>query len=237
MMVAWEYIQKAKSGLAILLLVVLLTVGISNTGSASGPKKTEPDRPVPLRLFGTIEFRSSLKALPQWVRVLSVIEQQMGDYTNCIGDACSPAAKSWQQMIRLARSKSPMETLKTVNAFFNKWPYRLDIEIYGVSDYWASPNEFLKMSGDCEDFSIAKYFALKQLGFNTETMRIVVVRDKIRNIGHAVLAVYMDDTAFILDNLSNLILPHSRYQHYVPQYSVNGANRWAHIRLIGRQGF
>ena len=130
-----------------------------------------------------------------------------------------------------------METLKAVNAFFNQWPYRLDIEVYGRSDYWASPGEFLKLSGDCEDYSIAKYFALKQLGFETQNMRIVVIKDRIRNIGHAVLAVYMDETVYILDNLSDLVLPHSRYRHYIPQYSVNGENRWAHIQPIGKQGF
>lgn len=130
-----------------------------------------------------------------------------------------------------------METLESVNALFNKWPYRLDIETYGKSDYWASPNEFLKLSGDCEDYSIIKYFALKQLGFNADNMRIVIVKDRIRNIGHAVLAVFINDTAFILDNLSNLVLPHSKYQHYIPQYSVNGVNRWAHIRPIGKQGY
>lgn len=140
-------------------------------------------------------------------------------------------------MIHLSANKPPMETLKTVNTFFNQWPYRLDIEAYGKSDYWASPNEFFKMSGDCEDYSIIKYFALQQLGFKTENMRIVVIKDAIRNINHAVLAVYINDTAYILDNMSNLVLPHSKYQHYVPQYSVNGANRWAHIRPTGKQGF
>ncbi len=190
-----------------------------------------------MKLFGTIEFRSDLKALPQWKRVLSEVGHQMTDFSTCKGDECSPAAKSWQRGIRWSRNKSPMDTLKTVNTFFNKWPYRLDIEVYGQTDYWASPKEFMKLSGDCEDYAIAKYFALQQLGFKTQNMRIVVIKDRIRNIGHAVLAVYMDKTAYILDNMSNLVLPHSRYQHYIPQYSVNGANRWAHIRPIGKQGF
>ena len=52
------------------------------------------------------------------------------------------------------------------------------------------------------------------------------VRDTVRNLGHAVLAVYMDGTAYILDNLSNAILPHDRLRQYRPQYSVTeqGAN-------------
>lgn len=127
-----------------------------------------------------------------------------------------------------------MAQLKAVNKYFNQWPYRLDIERYGVTDYWAAPEEFLTLSGDCEDYSIAKYFALKQLGFNSRHMRIVVVKDRIRNVGHAVLAVYLDGTAYILDNLSNLVLPHTKYSHYIPQYSVNETNRWAHVGTVGK---
>ena len=226
------WLRQFKKGLAISLLAGVLVAGFYRNSTAEGRRHQTP-----VKLFGTVEFRSDLKALPKWRRVLSKVEQQMTEFSTCKGQACSSAAKSWQQGIRQSKNISPMETLKAVNAFFNQWPYRLDIEVYGRTDYWASPKEFLKLSGDCEDYSIAKYFALKQLGFKPRDMRIVVIKDRIRNIGHAVLAVYMDDTAYILDNLSNLVLPHSRYRHYLPQYSVNGTNRWAHIRPIGKQGF
>lgn len=234
-MVAWAIKTVSKrwvAGIAICILVAVVPGHIAAIEKA-------PSRiyPTPVRLFGTIEFRSDLKTLPQWARVLSVVGRQIKGYQACRNNTCPPAAISWQKMIHLSANKPPMETLKTVNTFFNQWPYRLDIEAYGKSDYWASPNEFFKMSGDCEDYSIIKYFALQQLGFKTENMRIVVIKDAIRNINHAVLAVYINDTAYILDNMSNLVLPHSKYQHYVPQYSVNGANRWAHIRPTGKQGF
>jgi len=223
--------------LAVLLVTSMLVAGAYGTSAAAGNGQKTRKKPGRVKLFGTIEFRSDLKSLPQWKRVLSKVEQQMTDFTTCKGSGCSAAAKSWQRGIRRSKDKPPKDTLKAVNAFFNKWPYRLDIEVYGRTDYWASPKEFLKFSGDCEDYSIAKYFALQQLGFKAQNMRIVVIKDRIRNIGHAVLAVYMDDTAYILDNMSNLVLPHSKYRHYIPQYSVNGANRWAHIRPIGKQGF
>lgn len=50
-----------------------------------------------------------------------------------------------------------------------------------------------------------------------------------RGIGHAVLAVYLADDILILDSLSSLIVSHSRYQHYVPQASMNETTRWAHF--------
>ena len=38
-------------------------------------------------------------------------------------------------------------------------------------------------------------------------MRIVVLRDTIRNLAHAVLVVYLNDEAYVLDNLSNYAGP------------------------------
>ena len=57
----------------------------------------------------------------------------------------------------------------------------------------------------------------KELGIPPETMRIVVLRDTIRNLAHAVLVVYMNDNAYVLDNLSNAVLSHTRFKHYSPQ--------------------
>ena len=87
----------------------------------------------------------------------------------------------------------------------------------------------MSRSGDCEDYAIAKYFALRALGFDRDALRIVVLKDRIRGIGHAVLAVYLADDILILDNLSDRIFSHLKYKHYVPQYSMNETARWAHV--------
>ncbi len=122
-----------------------------------------------------------------------------------------------------------MPQVNSVNSFFNRWPYKLDQDLYGVSEYWASPLEFLRRSGDCEDYSIAKFFALRQLGIGNDQLRVVILFDRIRNIGHAVLAVYEGSEILILDSLSDAVLPHWRYKHYQPQYSMNETTRWAHL--------
>ncbi len=209
---------------------LLLLLGAAGKGLVAEEKV----KPEGVQLFGTIEFKTSLKALPQWNRVLSVADDQARRLSQCSGAACPPAAQSWQKALRQSKSQPPLAQLKAVNRYFNQWPYRLDIERFGVIDHWATPVEFLSLSGDCEDYSIVKYFALKQLGFAGRDMRIVVVKDRIRNVGHAVLAVYIDHTAYILDNLSNLVLPHETYSHYLPQYSVNEAHGWAHIGAVGK---
>lgn len=65
---------------------------------------------------------------------------------------------------------------------------------------------------------------------DTDKLRIVVLRDTLRRLSHAVLAVYMDNDIVILDNISNAILPQGRLRHYVLQFSFNEKSRWAHMR-------
>jgi len=184
-------------------------------------------------LFGSVELKSdSLKGLPQWTRVLGAVDRERKAFDDCAADASlctSPILKHWRQIITMAAALPRDQRIKAVNGFFNRWPYKLDREVYGVSEYWATPKEFMARSGDCEDFAIAKYFALRKLGFKKEVLRVVILMDQIRGIGHAILAFYAKDEILILDSLSNLILPHSRYKHYVPQYSMNETTRWAHI--------
>ena len=184
-------------------------------------------------LFGSVEIASkSFKALPQWARVLQNMEKELPEFRRCAtdpGSCTSPPLKAWAEVIASAKGLPRKEQLHMVNKFFNRWPYKLDPELYGVSEYWASPTEFMRRSGDCEDYSIAKFFVLRELGFKSEELRIVILLDRIRNIGHAVLAYYSGAEILILDSLSDVILPHHKYRHYIPQYSMNETTRWAHV--------
>ena len=136
----------------------------------------------------------------------------------------------WKDLKSRVKGKPLLEQLDIINRFWNLWPYRTDKEVYGKQDYWAAPYEFLAKSGDCEDYCIIKYYTLKELGIPVEKMRIVVVRETIRNIGHAVLAVYDGDDVYILDNLSDAVRPMERIRNYVPQFSVNEKYRWVHVK-------
>ena len=187
----------------------------------------------PPELFGTVEFRAeSLAALPQWQRTLRQIDQERGTY-----EACSEAAPScpsrgimaWQAMLKGQVGRAPIDQLQAVNRFLNDWRYKADAQNYGQRDYWATPLEFLRQSGDCEDYAITKYVSLRQLGFEAERLRLVVVRDVLRDLAHAVLAVYLDDQVFILDNLTRAVLPQEQVTQYVPYYSINETTRWAHV--------
>jgi len=184
-------------------------------------------------LFGSTEISSAnLEALPQWARVLSKMKTERKQFRACLDNAaaCSTAGlKSWREVAAAARGKPQLEQLKTVNGYFNRWPYKIDRELYGVSEFWATPQEFMKRSGDCEDYSIAKFFALRDLGYDNERLRIVILMDRIRRIGHAVLAVYGMGDILILDSLTDLVFSHKKYKHYVPQYSMYETTSWAHF--------
>ena len=184
-------------------------------------------------LFGSTEISAAkLTALPQWARVLSKMKTERKQFRACLDSdaACTAAGlRSWREVVAETQGKPQLEVLKTVNGYFNRWPYRIDRELYGVSEYWATPQEFMKRSGDCEDYAIAKFFVLRDLGYANEDLRIVILMDRIRRIGHAVLAVYAMGDILILDSLTDLIFSHRKYRHYVPQYSMNETTRWAHF--------
>lgn len=224
--------------MAVVVISLGIAAGLCGCSSKAAAKPTEaPPLPVETSikpgkgLFRSHEFRSSLQSLPGWDRVMAAAQSQVESMAACDASSreCPPAAFSWQKIIEQASRLGAYAQMKKVNAYFNRWPYRLDIDVYGVSDYWATPKEFLQLSGDCEDFSIVKYYALRTLGFDPHNLRIVLLRDTIRNISHAVLAVRLGDETYIMDNMSDLVLPHLKYEHYVPQYSVNEFYRWAHI--------
>lgn len=186
-------------------------------------------QPAPVRLFGTVEFRSPIAQLPKWQRVRDSEIKRPSFTATGLDTNNTSVAQRWN-WIREKVSDAPlMEKVKEVNKFFNQWPYKMDREIWGVEDYWATPREFVQKSGDCEDYAITKYYALRDLGVPANLLRVAAVKDNIRNIGHAVLIVYMDDDARVLDNLTNLVLSHKKLPHYLPQYTVNEEFLWRHV--------
>lgn len=184
-------------------------------------------------LFGTREFRAaSLAALPQWRGVLERVEAERPRWRACALDpkACpGRGAAAWRALLRGLEGAPLQEQLRAINRFANQFRYRTDDQNWGRSDFWSTPFEFLARSGDCEDYAIFKYLSLRELGVPADRLRLVVLKDTIRALAHAVLAVWDDDQIWILDNVTNAILRHDRLGHYVPYYSVNEEARWAHV--------
>jgi predicted transglutaminase-like cysteine proteinase len=136
--------------------------------------------------------------------------------------------KKWLDELDALKDKDSAAQLAEVNKLMNQADYVQDQTNWGVSDYWASPGEFLAKFGDCEDYAIAKYMALKYLGWKAEDMRVVAVKDLNLKVGHAILAVYHDDRIDILDNQIKIVVDSRKVRHYEPVYSINEKAWWRH---------
>ena len=150
---------------------------------------------------------------------------------------------SWLKLIAENKKKAETEKLKLVNDFFNQIPFISDEEHWGVQDYWATPSEMLASNGgDCEDYSIGKYFTLLALNVGMDKMRITYV--KARNLppadqAHMVLTYYAkpDAVPLVLDNIVREIRPATERADLTPVYSFNGEGLWlAKERGSGRVG-
>lgn len=126
-------------------------------------------------------------------------------------------------------SESETTKLNLVNDFFNGARFANDIEVWKSKDYWATPIEFIgRDAGDCEDFSIAKYYALKLMGVDTSKLRITYVKALELNQAHMVLAYYPSPSSdpLILDNLNQKIRPAKERRDLRPVYSFNADDLW-----------
>ncbi|MDH4233896.1 MAG: transglutaminase-like cysteine peptidase [Gallionella sp.] len=123
-----------------------------------------------------------------------------------------------------------MDELQIFNRFWNKVPYYDDQTNWLIQDYWATPIETLASNGaDCEDYAIAKYFSLRELGVPPGSLRITYVRALKINEAHMVLAYYPapDADPYILDNLTEKLVHASERDDLVPVYSFNDEDLWA----------
>jgi predicted transglutaminase-like cysteine proteinase len=134
------------------------------------------------------------KKLPREARVL--------ERCRANADACTPAAERFLAVIDRAAARNGWARIAEINRAINLTIKSVDdMTQYGVRDLWASPlMTFASGVGDCEDYAIAKYVALHEIGFRDEDLRLVIVHDHAAKEDHAVTAVRYDNRWLILDN-------------------------------------
>lgn len=143
---------------------------------------------------------------------------------------------AWNRMLDTASTVSIDEQLLQVNLFFNQHVrYTNDITVWKKSDYWATPVEIMGVrAGDCEDYTIAKYLSLLQLGVANEKLRLIYVKAQIGGPqskifqAHMVLGYYPNPDAIplILDSLLNTIEPANNRPDLRPVFSFNSEGLW-----------
>ncbi|MCM8857225.1 MAG: transglutaminase-like cysteine peptidase [Candidatus Thiodiazotropha sp.] len=145
------------------------------------------------------------------------------------GDDAGKRVESWRSLMQDNHDTGEVEKLKLVNDFFNQIPYQSDAILWDQKDYWATPLELLvREGGDCEDYSIAKYFTLKEMGVADEKLRIMYVKSVELNQSHMVLTYYPNPSAIpkVLDNLNPQLLSASSRLDLTPVYSFNADGLW-----------
>lgn len=162
-------------------------------------------------------------------RMQKVISQRFGA-------VAVASLRDWQKLLQESADQPAPAKLQQVNDFFNRRiRFGEDQEIWGQSDYWATPMETLgRGAGDCEDFTIAKYFTLLLLGIPEENLRLIYVQARLGGVNssitqaHMVLAFYPAPEAepLILDNLINDLQPASRRPDLQPVFSFNRQGLW-----------
>jgi predicted transglutaminase-like cysteine proteinase len=156
------------------------------------------------------------------MQILSQVEQDYGSYAR-------QRVATWYKLINDNKAANTRDKLELVNNFFNQLAFVNDSELWGQEDYWATPLQMLSSNGgDCEDFSIAKYFTLRKMGIPEESMRLTYVKALQLNQAHMVLTYFTtaDAEPLILDNLVTDIRPSSERTDLLPVYSFNGNGLW-----------
>ena len=146
------------------------------------------------------------------------------------GSEAKEDVAKWRQLVAELQSDDLDEKLYQINRFFNRFDFVDDLVHWQQKDYWATPIEFISTgAGDCEDYTIAKYFSLIELGVPEQQLRLMYVTAVELRQPHMVLAYYETPTSIplVLDNINRRILPANKRRDLSPIYSFNGNGLWA----------
>lgn len=169
---------------------------------------------------------SLLVLSPSWLNAELITKKIESDAEKKYGNfAKNRFAAINKELLHELKSASDTKKLNVVNTWVNYIEYKSDQQVYGKSDYWATLYEFVgKNKGDCEDYTIAKYYILKELGVDPKRMKFtyVVYKDrKGKKVSHMVLSYLRvpkpksKKDILILDNNNRLILPASKRRDIV----------------------
>ena len=178
--------------------------------------------PVPAFDAGGSVVEVAPAKLAKWQGMLSRYARQAVARDDCEPDWFTSCPRNdWRDLLNAAARVRGDDRIDEVHRQVNAARYLSDQRRNGQADYWATPLELLADGGDCEDYAIAKYLALKALGMDVARMFVVVVQDRRRDAPHAVLAVAGTNGDVLLDNLYRSPLPAGQAHHYEPLYAVN----------------
>ncbi len=175
--------------------------------------------------------------LTSWAQTLDRHREQMPLLRDCLATRkCRGRMRSYHRVMSGAQALSMEEKIELTQRYLNRSDYEDDrprrlADPSGKKrwrrNHWATLYEFLRDSGDCEDYATAKYFMLREFGVPAEDLRVVVAYDKRARGTHGLLAVRRDDgQIWLLD--SDYRIRRDNHSGFRYIYSMNEHSVWDH---------
>jgi predicted transglutaminase-like cysteine proteinase len=182
------------------------------------PEVTEPFG------FNTVPV-SNGEVLSKWIGVEADIHAENDILSRCRAsvELCPAAARRFLAIVDQGRAQTGRARIGIINRAINLAIRPMsDLAQWGVIDRWSAPLVTLTTGlGDCEDYAIAKYVALKEVGMAAEDVKLIIVRDLAVGGEHAVVAVRFDGHWIILDNRWLILVEDSQIRQMVPLFVLN----------------
>jgi len=197
----------------------------------SAPVHDTPARPAAIpqgeEPFGLTTFRAPEGALwVKWRKLESELQAEAVALAQCQAapERCAaPSAQKYLALIAESRKLSGRAKIDRINRAINAAVrYTSDLAQHGALDVWSAPLATLASGkGDCEDYAIAKYVALRAAGFADDDLRLVLVRDRTARQDHAVAGVRHDGRWLMLDNRHDVLLENKDAWHFTPLFALD----------------
>jgi predicted transglutaminase-like cysteine proteinase len=187
---------------------------------------------------------SPVKAGPvfdKWSALKRKLDDERVQLALCDGDrdgCASDAALQFLAIVDTGRAREGRALPGAINRAINlAIRATSDLAEYGEMDVWSSPlATFAHGAGDCEDYAIAKFVALRQAGVRPEDLRIIIMRDIFHGEDHAVTAARLDGHWLMLDNRRMAMVEDAAVRNYRPLFAMDetGLSRYVDQPLEAR---
>ena len=175
---------------------------------APGPQQGPVNQEQPLVIAGHGTFclipekHTTTRELQAKLDAVKKRYQEQGGIQGVAAALTQPEQVAWHALMASVPRMPASMQLMVINKFFNERPWREDATVYRVNDYWATPVEFIRNGGDCEEYALAKYLLLLDLGWPETALWLVVgeTTNKPQREWHVVVAAQVDNAVLYLDN-------------------------------------
>lgn|SRR5262249_3459301 len=205
------------------------------TRSDPEERKRQPAQSVSLEPFRTFQLEMPHgPLLEKWDAVLKDLEPEDQLLAGCEVNrtSCpSAAATFFLTIIDRARLREGRARIGEVNRSINL-AIRPQPRV-GASDTWRTPLATLATGvGDCKNYAVVKYVALRRAGVAEEDLRLMIVHDTRVHADHAVVTVRLDGRWLVLDNRWLPLAEDRDLPWFVPLFSFgqSGVSRSAAAR-------